>query len=76
MLTNILMLVEIEKISTPSNYICELLLVFLDLNWNNTELVIGYNELVESLLKSIKVSWPLSDLKLIIGWFCLLDKWS
>ena len=32
MLTNILVLVDIEKISTPSNYICELLLVFLDLN--------------------------------------------
>ena len=40
------------------------------------QLVMGYNELVGSLLKSVKVSWPLSDLKLIIGWFCLLDKWS
>lgn len=31
------------------------------------QLVMGYNELVGSLLKSVKVSWPLSDLKLIIG---------
>ena len=31
------------------------------------QLVIGYNKLVGSLLKSVKVSWPLSDLKLIIG---------
>ena len=76
MLTNILVLVEIEKISTPSNYIIMWVVTGIFRLKLKQQLVMGYNELVGSLLKSVKVSWPLSDLKLIIGWFCLLNKWS
>lgn len=54
MLTIILILVEIY-ITTWSNYICELLPVFLDLKLKQ-QLVMGYNKLVGSLLKSVKVS--------------------